>query len=75
MSSHAVDLKGNQKVVNWGALSWLLKGKKELTLFSCILPFFLNQNYMNLNYLENVISGRDLADHPAPCLSFDKRGS
>lgn len=52
-----------------------LKRKKELTLFSWILPFLFNHNYMNLNYLENVISGGDLADHPAPYLSFDKRGS
>ena len=28
---------------------------------------------MDLNYLENVISERDLADHPATYLLFDKR--
>ena len=27
---------------------------------------------MNLNYLENVISGRDLADHPAPVSHLTK---
>lgn len=52
-----------------------LKKKRNWHYSVGFYHFFFNHNYMNLNYLENVISGRDLADHPAPYLSFDKRGS
>lgn len=51
-----------------------LKRRKELTLFSWILPFLFNHNYMNLNYLENVISGGESSRSPSPLsLIWQKR--